>query len=278
MVSPAIWIVFSFPEGAGAERGDPFLLTSLEATFMDPLTMGLITGGSNLLGSMFSSSTAASNVQAQIQAQQQMQAQSEQFNAGQAQIGRDYNTQMSNTAYQRASSDMKSAGLNPMMMFGSGSAASTPSSPTASVGTPTVPVSQSKGSLAGVGDAVRSGLDAAVTAKTMDKLTDEIAKLQAERGLVTAETDVKKAEVPFIGQRTETEKQQTLKVANEAGKLGLEMPAARFSARSAEDLLSMPEWLRASAVKGGFIGGKASDVVAPIVSSATAARRLALPW
>jgi len=234
---------------------------------MDPLTMGLITGGANLLGSMFSSNTSAENTQAQIAAQQGMQKESEDFNAGQAQISRDYNTSMSNTAYQRASTDMKAAGLNPMMMFGSGSAASSPQSPTASVGTPTVPVSQSKGALAGVGDAVRSGLDAAVTAKTMDKLTDEIAKLQAERGLVTAETDVTK-------ERVDTQRQETLKKANENSLLGQAMPAAKFSAKSAEDLLSMPEALRAAAVRGGYLGGKLSDVVAPILSSAKGVRSL----
>lgn len=52
------------------------------------------------------------------------------FSAQQAQLARDYETQMSNTAYQRGVVDMQNAGVNPALMYGQGAApASTPSSP-----------------------------------------------------------------------------------------------------------------------------------------------------
>lgn len=49
-----------------------------------------------------------------------------QFNSSEAQKNRDWQEMMSNTAYQRAISDMKSAGINPILAFNQGSA-STPS-------------------------------------------------------------------------------------------------------------------------------------------------------
>lgn len=56
------------------------------------------------------------------------------FNATEAQKQRDYETQMSNTAFQRQTDDMRAAGLNPALMYGGtgASGASTPSGSSAS--------------------------------------------------------------------------------------------------------------------------------------------------
>lgn len=53
-----------------------------------------------------------------------------QFNSNEAQKERDWSTEMSNTAYQRAVRDMKASGLNPVLAFQQGGA-STPSGSTA---------------------------------------------------------------------------------------------------------------------------------------------------
>lgn len=57
--------------------------------------------------------------------------QTNQFNAEQAQIQRDWEERMSNTSYQRAMADMEAAGLNPLMAANLGGA-STPSGSSAS--------------------------------------------------------------------------------------------------------------------------------------------------
>lgn len=93
-----------------------------------------------------------------------------------------FQTQMSNTAYQRATADMTAAGLNPMLMFGSGSAASTPPGATATM--------QSGLGEAGkaLGSTVNNALSQSIMEKTLEKMTDEIANLKATRGKIVAET------------------------------------------------------------------------------------------
>lgn len=53
------------------------------------------------------------------------------YNAKQAQINRDYQTEMANTAIQRQMEDAQKAGVNPLNMNGSGGGAGIPSSATA---------------------------------------------------------------------------------------------------------------------------------------------------
>ena len=82
---------------------------------MDPLT-GLLSFGSSLVTNLFNAD--------------QKEAERE-FNSQQAQINRDFQERMSNTAYQRAMADMREAGLNPILAYQKGGA-SQPSGSSAS--------------------------------------------------------------------------------------------------------------------------------------------------
>lgn len=131
-----------------------------------------ITGGvGSLLGGVASGIGSLFGANQQNKAQMEMVQQQEQFQQ-----------QMSNTAYTRASTDMKNAGLNPMMMFGSGSAASTPSGA----------IAPQISGLPGAGQALQQGINSAVNAevqkKTIDKMTDEIANLKETKNKIIAET------------------------------------------------------------------------------------------
>lgn len=56
------------------------------------------------------------------------------YNAWQAQLNREFQRDMSNTAYQRAVADMRKAGLNPYALYSSANPASSPSGSVGSVG------------------------------------------------------------------------------------------------------------------------------------------------
>lgn len=81
----------------------------------------------NSVAGIFGKQTQQQQAQNEITAAQKLND----FNANEAQKTRDYNTQMSNTAYQRATADMKKAGINPIVAYQQGGA-STPSGAQAS--------------------------------------------------------------------------------------------------------------------------------------------------
>ncbi|WNK12835.1 MAG: DNA pilot protein [Microvirus sp.] len=86
---------------------------------MDPVTIAAgISAISSLAGGALSSAGASANNAANNQSAWQMA----QFNAGQAQINRDWQERMSNTAYQRAMADMRAAHLNPILAYQQGGA------------------------------------------------------------------------------------------------------------------------------------------------------------
>lgn len=208
---------------------------------MWPVIGGLISGGANLLGSIFSSNTANENNLANIAAQANQNVVNQGFAADMQKDSQNFSAQMSNTAYQRASADMQLAGLNPMMMFGSGSAASTPSSP--AVSAPGVAPQRAQTTpLSGLGSAVSQALTSAVAMKSMDKTTEEIANLGVQNevlkkqiGAILANTAKTQAETPGSAARSRKEE--------------LGIPAAQVGAEEAEGVLGLgPTAMRAKGI------------------------------
>ncbi|WNK14473.1 MAG: DNA pilot protein [Microvirus sp.] len=214
---------------------------------MWPMLGGMFSGGASLLGSIFSSNQSAENTQQQIAASQQQQATQNAFSE-----------RMSSTAYQRASTDMQAAGLNPAMMFGSGSAASSPSGSSIQA-----PMPQTKSPMEGLGDAASKVVSSAVSVKTFEKMTEEIARIQADTALTKAQEA--------------TEKERPLNVAVGTARQQSELPVSRLRGKEAEAVLSMPAWLRNTLTQAGWSadkGGKVADLISELVPSAKAAKRL----
>lgn len=230
---------------------------------MWPVIGGAIAGLGSLLGGFFSSETSANNTQANIS----MQRETNQMNIEENAKNRAFQEQMSSTAYQRASQDMQAAGLNPAMMFGSGSAASTPAG-----GVPRLeaPRSEKTSPMQGLASATEKIASTAISSKVFDKLTEEIANIRADTAKREAETETEKARPAEV-------KERTFLTANESARLQNMMPSFRLAGITAEDIEQMNPTVRRMLVQAGFGGeklGKAADVLSSIVGSASGVRRL----
>lgn len=137
------------------------------------------------------------------------------FNAEQAQLNRDfqsaqtdkvmaYDTAMSNSAYQRATADMKAAGLNPMLAYSQGGASSptvsAPSGSAASAGATATSVDRIQ--------AVNTALAATKQAQDNRESDSRIAVNNADVQLKNAQTNREMSSASNIDQQTVGLKQQ----------------------------------------------------------------------
>lgn len=221
---------------------------------MDPLSMGLGIAG---IGASLFGQNQTNQMQAQMMQQQQS-----------------FQERMSNTAYQRASADMTAAGLNPMMMFSSGSAASSPTGASPS------PMIKSGLDADAIQKSVNTGLQSRVQNLTIDKLAADLAETKAkvlteERRpqLISAQTGATDQSAALTRERTYTEPvERALKRAG--------IPIVSNAAVTAANEQRINPTARAIADQAAYFGGKTSKVLSPVtdvINSAVSAKRAFKP-
>lgn len=160
----------------------------------------LLSGGLSALGGLGSTWLSGQNTSAANQQTTQNAWMKALWDRQQAQEQMAFQERMSNTAYQRSTADMRAAGLNPALMFGSGAAATTPGGARSEMSTPSIRVPQAPDILS---PAVSSALQTfnvvegvnKVRAETEDTLA-RIDRTKAETARVRAETSKTLEEVP----------------------------------------------------------------------------------
>lgn len=130
------------------------------------------------------------------------------FNAREADKVRDWETAMSNTAYQRAAGDMQAAGLNRILALGS--PASTPGGPSASVSSPSLGTTSTNARVASQNIAVGKETEKLIKEQQATTAADRALK-ESQKFQVDSSTALNWASVDLNQANTALSKQNVLR-------------------------------------------------------------------
>lgn len=145
----------------------------------------LISGGASLIGNLANNIWGGANASSANQQNQQNAWLGAQWNLAAQQQNQAWMEKMSSTAYQRGVKDMRAAGLNPALMFGSGGPASSPSS-AAAVGPNFRDTNVSPASDV-ITPAVSSALQAYNIVQSVEKMAAETQNVKETNQLIQAQ-------------------------------------------------------------------------------------------
>lgn len=174
------------------------------------------------------------------------------FNAREASINRDWQQGMSNTAYQRAMRDMKEAGLNPMLAFSQGGAATTGGA--AASASNAAPM---QNELAEVGEAAQKTISSALQTEQLKKgLEQQDAAIQLDK----ADTALKEKQTEIATANARTAAADA--DVTEANKPGMYERAKLMKDSAAWDRWFNPadQFMRRFGEYSGAIGGAVNNL------------------
>lgn len=153
---------------------------------------------------------------------------SQTFNAAEAQKNRDWQQMMSNTAYQRAVSDMQKAGLNPYLAYSQGGASS-PSGAVAEVGSARVSGGASS-------YAFRQMMNLVInTALGVSRLNDQLVLQDLKSSNALAVAGLKSGSMKSIQESKSNTAREVARIRNEVGmrKLNSALESVEFDGNGA---------------------------------------------